>query len=1563
MSDFYKIKRLMPKPGILEVFPDFQNLKSKDLMVRGGKFYAVWDEDTGLWNQNEDRVREIVDNDINEYVKKIGDIPGVEVRPKFMLSDSSGIWKRYRKYVIERPDNFHQLDEQIAFSDTGVTKKDYVSKRLPYPLVEGDHSAWDEMVGTLYFPEEREKIEWAIGAVISGDSKTIQKFLVFYGDPGTGKGTILDIVKELFDSYAVSFDSGELTGFGNSFPMEQFRTNPLVAIQFDGDLSRIADNTKLNSLVSHEPMVMKEKYKQPYDFIPHCFLFLASNHPVKITDAKSGIIRRLIDVRPSLQKIPVKRYFQLKNQISFELGAIAAHCLQVYQEMGKHYYDGYRPVDMMFKTDAFFNFVDFHYLIFSRDDGVSLKSAYEMYKDYCDTSNIQRLPMYKFREELKNYFENFEPVAEIDGTRVRSWYSGFDRTKFEIVQKGEADGSTGLDRGQGNRGDGSVSRDNSSNGTGGNRGSEVHPGSSQGEHSIASSSGRSSDERTGTGDNAGGREGCSDQNNGKDTGNSGSVSGTDSETDGDLVHTYGTGRGDGPDITPASVAELPEWLRLGCSVSILDKILSAQPAQYSDEEGKPGKKWAEVLTKLKDIVTSKEHYVQVPFNHIIIDFDLKDENGNKCLQKCLEAAALWKPTYAEVSKGGNGLHLHYIYDGDPQELAREFAPGIEIKRVAGNGTLHKDRRKVSRCNDIPIAHLSSGLPRKEAKKTVNFDAVRSEKGLRDLIERNLRKEIHPGTKPSIDFIEKILSDAYESDLKYDVSDMQPEIMDFAIHSSHQADYCLTKVAKMKFHSDDISDASNEYQDDRLVFFDLEVFPNLVLVNWKFAGDDHCQRMINPKPHEIEALMKYKLVGFNCRRYDNHILYAIYIGKTIPEIYDISQGIINNSKNCTFGEAYNISYTDVYDFCSKKQSLKKWEIQLGIHHQELGLPWDQPVPESKWLQVAEYCDNDVFATEAVFNDRQADWIARQILADLAGMTVNDTTNSLTTRIIFGKEKHPQLNYRFLGIYNSRELEDMHERNPKSTIIDLYDFNGDLCKVDLYRYYKANRDAVETGTPYRMQNENHTFFDELGRPVFPGYYFENGKSYYRGEEVGEGGYVFGVEGIHVNVPLLDITSMHPTSAEQENLFCDHTKNFSDIKQTRIYIKHGEYDKAKELFGGKLAKYLEDPAQAKALSGALKIAINSVYGLTSAKFENAFHDKRNIDNIVAKRGALFMINLKNEVLKRGYTVAHIKTDSIKVANGDRKIIDFVMDYGKLYGYIFEHEATYERMCLVNKAVYIARYADGPHKYEFSNGLKGESEWTATGDQFIEPYVFKSLFSKEPIRFKDLTQTFSCTSALYLDMNENMPDVSAEEKEYDKLRSKVRKLFKEMKEACDVSEEEWRTADEWHSHKPECSDNWMNRLYSDPILEAEHRMKELTELIANGHNYVFIGKVGLFAPVKSGIGGGLLMREKDGKMYAAGGTIGYRWIEAETVHDHLEDVVDMSFFINLDDAAIDAINQYGDFYDFIDLSGCSNAGLPWQHTPVCGETSYENCLDCPHWRIRLDQENYEEMFQCDKI
>lgn len=364
-------------------------------------------------------------------------------------------------------------------------------------------------------------------------------------------------------------------------------------------------------------------------------------------------------------------------------------------------------------------------------------------------------------------------------------------------------------------------------------------------------------------------------------------------------------------------------------------------------------------------------------------------------------------------------------------------------------------------------------------------------------------------------------------------------------------------------------------------------------------------------------------------------------------------------------------------------------------------------------------------------------------------------------------------------------------------------------------------------------------------FPGYEFVDGKNMYRGDDLGKGGYVYAEPGMYGNVALLDVASMHPNSAINLNAFGDYTQNFKDILDTRIAIKRGNFEEAKHLFGGRLAPYLNDESSAAALAQALKIAINSVYGLTSANFDNPFRDVRNKNNIVALRGALFMRTLQDEIKKRGFKVAHIKTDSIKIPDATPEIIQFTLDFAKQYGYEFEHEATYDRMCLVNDAVYIARYAsaeDCIEQYGYSPGdnKKKGGQWTATGTQFQIPYVFKKLFSKEDLEFDDLCETKSVTSTLYLDMNE------------------------------DLGEDE--------------------------------------------HNYIFVGKIGRFCPIKPGCGGGILYREKEGKYYAATGTKGYRWLESEMVWElNKLDDIDEKHFIEMADTAKDTIQKYGDFEWFV--------------------------------------------------
>lgn len=1346
MIDFLMISTRSTKRGVIEIYPKFIIKKSSDLMIRGGDFYAIWLEDRGLWSTDEQDALQLIDRELDRYAEENRKNFDSSVKVLHMWDSESGMIDSWHKYCQKQMrDSFHMLDEKLIFSNTPTNKKDYASKKLKYPLEEGTINAYDKLMSTLYSETEREKIEWAIGSIVCGDSKKLQKFMVLYGAAGTGKSTVLNIIQQLFDGYYSVFDAKALGSSSNSFALEAFKSNPLVAIQHDGDLSRIEDNTRLNSLVSHELMTVNEKFKSTYANRFKCFLFMGTNKPVKITDAKSGLIRRLIDVSPSGDKLSPKEYKTVMKQIEFELGAIAYHCQNVYLA-NPGMYDDYIPVAMLGASNDFYNFIIDSYHVFKKEDGTTLKASWEMYKTYCDEAKVpfpfsQRI----FKEELKNYFRDYKERFNLDdGTRVRSYYIGFRTEKFE-------------------------------------------------EQTI-------------------------------------------------------------------SEKEEPEQklIEFKAQPSVFDKECADCPAQYATSSEIPTSKWEKVKTKLSSIDTSKLHYVKVPENHIVIDFDIPDKDGNKSFELNLKEASKWPPTYAELSKSGQGIHLHYIYAEDPEKLSRIYDDHIEVKVFNGKSSL---RRKLTKCNNLPIATINSGLPLKGEKQVINFEGVKSEKGLRTQIKRNLNKEYHPATKPSIDFIYKILEDAYASDLHYDVTDMRNAVLAFAASSTHQADYCIKLVNKMQFKSADQSSGTKN-DDAKLVFYDVEVFPNLFLVNWKIEGEGKpVVRMINPTSAEIEELMRFRLVGFNCRRYDNHILYAKLMGYTNEQLFSLSNRIINGSANCFFGEAYNVSYTDVYDFCSKKQSLKKWEIELGIHHQELGLPWDQPVPEEMWTKVAEYCDDDVIATEAVFNARKADFTARQILADVAGMTVNDTTNSLTTKIIFGNNRKPQdqFNYRFMG-------EVTPDCEPWTITEDmvLYDHLGD---------------------------ENFTLFNKDGKPVFPGYTFEGGKSIYRGEEVGEGGYVYAEPGMYSNIALLDIASMHPSSIVAEELFGpEYTKRFNDILQARIAIKHKEFDKAKKMLNGALAKYLTDEAAAADLAQALKIAINSVYGLTSASFDHPFRDNRNKDNIVAKRGALFMVNLKHEVQRRGFIVAHIKTDSIKIPDATPEIIQFVMDYGKQYGYNFEHEATYDRMCLVNDAVYIAKYKDGKHA----------GEWTATGTQFQVPYVFKKLFSKEPIEFEDMCETKSVTSALYLDMNEGLPDVSELEKELERIVKRA----KEFGVTMDLSGN-----------------------------SGDAELDPLVKEIAKGHNYHFIGKVGQFCPIKPGCGGGILLRETENKKtgekgYAAAtGSKGFRWLESEMVRElGKKNDIDRTYYNNLVDEAVKSLSSYGDFERFVaDEPFVSDNTPPW--------------------------------------
>lgn len=416
-------------------------------------------------------------------------------------------------------------------------------------------------------------------------------------------------------------------------------------------------------------------------------------------------------------------------------------------------------------------------------------------------------------------------------------------------------------------------------------------------------------------------------------------------------------------------------------------------------------------------------------------------------------------------------------------------------------------------------------------------------------------------------------------------------------------------------------------------------------------------------------------------------------------------------------------------------------------------------------------------------------------------------------------------------------------------------------------------------------------------FPGYeykWMEDGRFHnvYRDTDIGFGGYIISNPGIYTNVALLDVASLHPNSIRAMNCFGEYTKNFTDILDARVAIKHKDFDSAREMLNGRLKPYLADESKAKDLAQALKIAVNSVYGLTAASFSNPFRDSRNRNNIVALRGALFMRTLQDEVESRGFKIVAIKTDSIKIADATKEIVEFCMEFAKKYSYTFEHEASYEKMCQINDADYVARYmstdvCESTYGYVPGDNEDHAGEWTATGKQFQIPYIFKTLFSGEEVTFEDLCETKEVKTALYLDMNEDLPE---DEHDY--------RFIGRVSSFCPI--------------KPG---------YGGGELLREGKDKE--------------GKL---------------------KYSSATGAKGYRWLEAETVKKKLggeTDIIDKSYYNNLVDGAVEAISQHGDFEWFISDDPIEEEKIPLDYPPwkmACGRDTCEGCNKFIHTKDRIE-------------
>lgn len=230
----------------------------------------------------------------------------------------------------------------------------------------------------------------------------------------------------------------------------------------------------------------------------------------------------------------------------------------------------------------------------------------------------------------------------------------------------------------------------------------------------------------------------------------------------------------------------------------------------------------------------------------------------------------------------------------------------------------------------------------------------------------------------------------------------------------------------------------------------------------------------------------------------------------------------------------------------------------------------------------------------------DYTARLILSKLSGLNVNATTTQHAAAFLFGNESRP------------------------------------CCwQIHLHRF----------------------------RRTLPGYKYSFGKSEYRGEDPGEGGYVYSEPGVYTDVALLDVASpirlhlLRWTTSDRSRRSSltwsiMHSYQAWRIRQSQENVWWNTWRvPARPRVCGHALLCFEDYHKHRLWNDFAKFWIIS--------------SDTNLTKTISWRSVALCswLTWNMEVQKRGYTVAHIKTDSIKIPNADKKIIDFVFEYGKEY------------------------------------------------------------------------------------------------------------------------------------------------------------------------------------------------------------------------------------------------------------------------------------------------------------
>lgn len=397
-------------------------------------------------------------------------------------------------------------------------------------------------------------------------------------------------------------------------------------------------------------------------------------------------------------------------------------------------------------------------------------------------------------------------------------------------------------------------------------------------------------------------------------------------------------------------------------------------------------------------------------------------------------------------------------------------------------------------------------------------------------------------------------------------------------------------------------------DKELLFYDVEVFEKDSLAVFKdiegatvgkFWNNRSRRVKEDPSGFEgIEDLIEGKtLVGYNNYGYDDYILTMMLnpVLSMQKSIYAHNNSIIRLGGVNRAIDPRIRSIDTMQQISVSHPSLKRIEGNMGksIIETSVRFDIDRPLTDEERKETEKYCEYDVLSTIEVYKLRKKSYFETkesllQMLPNSTGKEQRWNTTTLSTNILLGKKS--------LKYWNNHRVPDQFWRNVPGIPSDVWDMWEDSLK-----------------------EENIT---KKGRSTTFGAYGCN--------------MVMGMGGLHgapakagryENIKLADVGSMYPSIICMLKALEDATPVYDGIRQERLKIKHTD----------------------KVRANAMKLILNSVYGLFKSKYSALFNPRASATVCIFGQIALF--TLCRELYEAGYELVNVNTDGVAFVDNPAK------------------------------------------------------------------------------------------------------------------------------------------------------------------------------------------------------------------------------------------------------------------------------------------------------------------------